>query len=125
VRHLRAALSLFEEAGAPAWRSMVGRRLRALGECRPHSSADAGASEGDATRSSLEVCRAMWEPILTARELDVALLMAEGRTNKEIALALHVSVRTVEVHGGRIFAKIDVRTRQELTVLAHRTDQHL
>jgi len=125
VRHLRAALSLFEEAGAPAWRGMVGRRLRALGERRPDSSADAGASEGDATRSSLEVCRAMWEPILTARELDVALLMAEGRTNKEIALALHVSVRTVEVHGGRIFAKIDVRTRQELTVLAHRTDQHL
>jgi DNA-binding CsgD family transcriptional regulator len=29
------------------------------------------------------------------------------------------------VHGGRVFAKIDVRTRQELTVLAHRTDQHL
>lgn len=124
VRHLRAALSLFEESGALAWRGMVCRRLRALGERRQPSAADTSAA-GDAAPSSLEVCRAMWEPILTARELDVALLMAEGRTNKEIALALHVSVRTVEVHGGRIFAKVDVRTRHELTVLAHRTDQHL
>jgi len=125
VRHLRAAFSLFEESGALAWRGMVGRRLRALGERPQRSSADDGAAPGAAAPSSLEVCRAIWEPILTARELDVALLMAEGRTNKEIALALHVSVRTVEVHGGRIFAKVDVRTRHELTVLAHRIDQHL
>ena len=125
VRHLRAALSLFEESGALAWRGMVGRRLRALGASRPPSAADAGAPERDPAPSSLEVCRAMWEPILTPRELDVALLMAEGRTNREIALALQVSVRTVEVHGGRVFAKVDVRTRHELTVLAHRTDQHL
>jgi DNA-binding CsgD family transcriptional regulator/tetratricopeptide (TPR) repeat protein len=125
VRHLRAALSLFEESGALAWRGMVCRRLRALGEHRRASVAGVGAPEEQAATSSLDVCRAMWEPILTARELDVALLMAEGRTNKEIALALHVSVRTVEVHGGRIFAKVDVRTRHELTVLAHRTDQHL
>ncbi|PRB08386.1 hypothetical protein CQ044_02955 [Microbacterium sp. MYb64] len=125
VRHLRAALSLFEESGALAWRGMVGRRLRALGASRLPSAAGAGAPERDPEHSPLEVCRAMWEPILTPRELDVALLMAEGRTNREIALALQVSVRTVEVHGGRVFAKVDVRTRHELTVLAHRTDQHL
>ncbi|OZB81316.1 MAG: hypothetical protein B7X32_17190 [Microbacterium sp. 13-71-7] len=125
VRHLRAARSLFEESGALAWRDLAGRRLRALGERRRPRSEGPVVEGGDATPSPLAVCRAMWEPVLTARELDVALLMAEGRTNKEIALALHVSVRTVEVHGGRVFAKIDVRTRQELTVLAHRTDQHL
>ncbi len=127
VRHLRAALSLFEESGSPAWRGMVSRRLRVLESRRRPSSADAGAQEEDAASGSgsLGICRAMWEPILTARELEVALLMAEGRTNREIAAALHVSVRTVEVHGGRIFAKVDVRTRHELTVLAHRTDQHL
>ncbi|WP_460003437.1 helix-turn-helix transcriptional regulator [Microbacterium xylanilyticum] len=122
VRHLRAARSLFEEAGALAWRDMVDRRLRTLAEQHRRG----GASEADRGGSSpLEVCRAAWEPVLTTRELEVALLMAEGCSNREIALALHVSVRTVEVHGGRIFAKLDVRTRHELTVLAHRTDKHL
>lgn len=120
VRHLRAARSLFEEAGAGAWRRMVDRRLRMMAEPR-----DGVEDVAVGALQSLEVCRAAWEPILTARELQVALLMAEGHTNREIALALHVSVRTVEVHGGRIFAKLDVRTRHELTVLAHRTDQHL
>ncbi|VXB06371.1 Response regulator protein VraR [Microbacterium sp. 8M] len=122
VRHLRAARSLFEESGALAWRDMVDRRLRTLAAQDPRgnaSDADGGVS------SPLSVCRAVWQPILTTRELEVALLMAEGRSNREIARALHVSVRTVEVHGGRIFAKLDVRTRHELTVLAHRTDQHL
>ncbi|MBQ3359962.1 MAG: DNA-binding response regulator, partial [Microbacterium sp.] len=36
-----------------------------------------------------------------------------------------VSVRTVEVHIGRAFAKLGVRSRVELTVLAHRTNQLL
>jgi len=123
VRHLRAARSLFEESGARAWRGMVDRRLRMMAERRQRGT---GVVDGaSAAPPSLEVCRAMWQPILTPRELDVALRMAEGRANREIALDLHVSVRTVEVHGGRIFAKLDVRTRHELTVLAHRTDQHL
>lgn len=122
VWHLRAARSLFEEAGAHAWREMIERRLRAMGETAPIGGAD--SADGGAP-PALEVCRAAWDPILTARELDVALLMAQGRPNREIAHVLHVSVRTVEVHGGRIFAKLDVRTRHELTVLAHRTDQHL
>ncbi|MBS1905968.1 MAG: helix-turn-helix transcriptional regulator [Actinobacteria bacterium] len=122
VRHLRAARSLFDESGARAWRGMVDRRLRMMAERRRRGAAD---DETRAAPPSLEVCRATWEPVLTVRELEVALLIAEGRTNREIADALHVSVRTVEVHGGRIFAKLDVRTRHELTVLAHRTDQHL
>ena len=125
VRHLRAARSLFAESGARAWQAMVEERLRRLGEqqtpLRTTPVLDSSARIG----APLEVCRASWEPILTARELEVALLMAEGRTNREIALTLHVSVRTVEVHGGRIFTKLDVRTRHELTVLAHRSDQHL
>lgn len=48
-----------------------------------------------------------------------------GASNREIADALLISVRTVEVHLGRVFAKLDVRTRVELTVLAHRTNRHL
>ncbi|WP_295034209.1 LuxR family transcriptional regulator [uncultured Microbacterium sp.] len=121
VRHLRAAQSLFEEAGAHAWRGLVERRLRAMGERAPVG----GGAAASSAQPALEVCRAVWDPILTAREMEVALLMADGRPNREIAHTLHVSVRTVEVHGGRIFAKLDVRTRHELTVLAHRTDQHL
>jgi DNA-binding CsgD family transcriptional regulator len=48
------------------------------------------------------------------------MLVGEGASNRDIADALHVSVRTVEVHLGRVFGKLDVRTRVELTVLAHR-----
>ncbi|WP_439902315.1 LuxR C-terminal-related transcriptional regulator [Microbacterium azadirachtae] len=121
VRHLRAAQSLFDESGARAWRGMVDRRLGMLDVPRHR----AGTSGEEASAPALEVCRDAWETILTARELEVALLMAQGCTNREIALALHVSVRTVEVHGGRIFAKLGVRTRHELTVLAHRTERHL
>ncbi|MDQ4212385.1 helix-turn-helix transcriptional regulator [Microbacterium capsulatum] len=136
VRHLRAARSLFQESGARAWRRMVDRRLRRLGEqpreSEPREPAPGADASADPIETApprvvepLEICRATWEPILTARELEVALLMAEGLPNREIALGLHVSVRTVEVHAGRVFAKLDVRTRHELTVLAHRTDQHL
>ena len=125
LRHLRAARSLFDASGAKAWRRLVQQRLRRLGEDLPTDRTAPVREPAAAPAAPLEVCRASWEPMLTARELEVALLMAEGRTNREIALALHVSVRTVEVHGGRIFAKLDVRTRHELTVLAHRVDQHL
>lgn len=48
-----------------------------------------------------------------------------GAANREISEALNVSVRTVEVHLGRVFTKLGVRSRVELTVLAHRTEQHL
>lgn len=48
-----------------------------------------------------------------------------GAANRDIGEALNVSVRTVEVHLGRVFSKLDVRSRVELTVLAHRTNQHL
>jgi DNA-binding NarL/FixJ family response regulator len=63
---------------------------------------------------------AAWREVLTERELEVTLLVIEGASNREIAAQLYVSVRTVEVHVGRILAKLDVRSRVELTVLAHR-----
>lgn len=52
------------------------------------------------------------------------MLVAEGRTNREISGRLHIALRTVEVHVGRLFGKFDVRSRAELTVLAHRTNQY-
>ncbi|MFD6177895.1 MULTISPECIES: LuxR C-terminal-related transcriptional regulator [unclassified Isoptericola] len=61
-----------------------------------------------------------WAGVLTARELDVARLVADGLANKQVADRLCVSVRTVEVHLGRVFRKVGVSSRGELTVVAHR-----
>ena len=51
---------------------------------------------------------------LTPAEERVAALVAEGKTNREVAAALFVSVRTVEGHLSRIFGKLGVRHRTEL-----------
>jgi len=61
-----------------------------------------------------------WADVLTARELDVARLVADGLANKQVADRLCVSVRTVEVHLGRVFRKVGVSSRAELTVVALR-----
>lgn len=124
VRHLQAARSLFAAAGAEAWRSAVDARLERLGELVAERSSLPTAPIPVCSADPLAACRAAWEPVLTDRELQVAMLVAEGNSNREIASRLHVSVRTVEVHVGRLFGKFDVRTRAELTVLAHRTNQY-
>jgi DNA-binding CsgD family transcriptional regulator/tetratricopeptide (TPR) repeat protein len=54
---------------------------------------------------------------LTAREFQICALVAEGATNPEIAAKLFLSRKTVEAHLGRIFAKLGVRSRTELTRL--------
>jgi DNA-binding CsgD family transcriptional regulator len=51
---------------------------------------------------------------LTAAERRVADLVAEGRTNKEVAAALFLGERTVETHLSHIYAKVGVRSRAEL-----------
>jgi DNA-binding CsgD family transcriptional regulator len=51
---------------------------------------------------------------LTPTEERVAELVAEGRSNKEVADALFVSVRTVEANLTRIYAKLGIRSRAEL-----------
>jgi len=51
---------------------------------------------------------------LTAREREVAGLVLEGQTNKQIALALSISERTVEFHLKNIYDKLQVRSRVEL-----------
>lgn len=55
------------------------------------------------------------QPRLTKAETWVAELIAAGRTNKEAADELTLSVRTVESHLGRIYVKFGVRSRSELT----------
>jgi DNA-binding CsgD family transcriptional regulator len=49
--------------------------------------------------------------LLTARELQIVALVAEGRPNKQIASELHISEWTVSTHLRRIYAKLDVDSR--------------
>ncbi|MGI5288815.1 helix-turn-helix transcriptional regulator [Nonomuraea polychroma] len=57
---------------------------------------------------------------LTARELEVLREVADGRSNREIAEALFISVKTVSVHVSNILAKLGVATRGEAAATAHR-----
>lgn len=56
-----------------------------------------------------------YAPDLTRRERVIATLVLEGRSNKSIAEVLSVSVRTIEGHLYRIFAKLGISHRQDLT----------
>jgi non-specific serine/threonine protein kinase len=55
---------------------------------------------------------------LSARELEIAQLVAEGLTNKAIAERLHLSVRTVEVHVRHVLAKLTLENRTQLALWA-------
>lgn len=57
---------------------------------------------------------------LTPRELDVLTLLAEGKSNKEVAIALDLSVRTIEMHRATMFDRLEVRTLPEALKLAFR-----
>ena len=57
---------------------------------------------------------------LTDRQREVLQLVAEGRTLKEIASALHVTVKTVEFHKARLMQRLQVRSSAELTSIAIR-----
>jgi DNA-binding NarL/FixJ family response regulator len=59
---------------------------------------------------------------LTAREGEVLSLVASGRTNREIAAALHLSERTVARHLSNIFSKIGVTSRTGATAFAYEND---
>ena len=57
---------------------------------------------------------------LTPREADVLALVARGYTNREIAAALVISVKTADVHVSHILRKLDAPTRLEAAAIAHR-----
>ena len=55
--------------------------------------------------------------LLTPREADVLELLRDGRSNAEIAMALHVGIETVRTHARNIYRKLGVRTRRDLATL--------
>ena len=53
------------------------------------------------------------EEVLSPREREVLVLLAEGRTNREIASALSITLATVKSHLVRIYAKLEASNRNE------------
>ena len=86
---IEAAVTGFETIGAAGWAARAQRELGRI---------------GGRTR----------EQGLTAAERRVATLVAEGRTNREVAAALSLGERTVETHLSHVYAKLGVRSRTEL-----------
>jgi DNA-binding CsgD family transcriptional regulator len=56
---------------------------------------------------------------LSAREIEVARLLALGQTNAEMAASLYLSVRTIEHHRANVFRKLGIRSRAALVFKMH------
>ncbi|CAL9627874.1 hypothetical protein SUDANB15_05982 [Streptomyces sp. enrichment culture] len=59
--------------------------------------------------------------MLSQREFEIARLVSQGRTNRQIARQLEVSHKTVETHLGRIFTKLNVSSRAEIASMVGRS----
>ncbi|WP_344322423.1 helix-turn-helix transcriptional regulator, partial [Streptomyces macrosporus] len=93
---LRDALLAFERCGAHGWAEQARAELRATGE--------AAGADGPRVLGRL-----------TPQQLRIARCVAEGATNREVALRLSVSPRTVDHHLRNVFAVLGIRSRVELT----------
>lgn len=100
---LEQARDLFASVGALTYVHRCERELNASGAGTPRTEADPARAE------------------LTPQEEAVARLVARGRSNREVAAELFVSVKTVEYHLTRLYLKLGVRSRAELTALRHGT----
>lgn len=94
--HLRGALDSFVGLGAEVWADQAATELDLTGERVPRRAVGGVAS-------------------LTPQELQVALLLADGRTTREAAAALFLSPKTVEYHLRKVYTKLDIRSRDELS----------
>ncbi|BCG58385.1 response regulator [Paenibacillus sp. URB8-2] len=57
---------------------------------------------------------------LTEREREVLLLIAEGKSNKDIGEELHISIKTVKTHVSNLLMKCELEDRTQLAIYAHR-----
>ncbi|BCJ78057.1 transcriptional regulator [Catellatospora sp. IY07-71] len=93
--HLHHALETFTRLDVPAWTDQARAELRAAGE----------AVDAPAVRAA---------DVLTAQQLQIARLVRDGATNREVAAHLFLSTRTVDHHMRNIFARLNIRSRTEL-----------
>jgi DNA-binding NarL/FixJ family response regulator len=70
-----------------------------------------------ATVANLPIVPSTGSPLLTSRERQIARLAGRGASNRDIALEMGVSVRTVEGHLYQVFTKLGVTSRGDLTGL--------
>ena len=94
-RHLRSALERFERLGTAPWEVRARSELRASGET--------ARKRDPSTRDQL-----------TPQELQIARLVATGKTNAEVAAQLFLSPRTIDYHLRKVFAKLGIASRAEL-----------
>jgi DNA-binding NarL/FixJ family response regulator len=106
---LQRAAGEFEEGGALRNRDQAERELRRLGH-HIHRRTRAGTAHGTGLES------------LTERELQLARLVVDRKTNPQIAAELFLSQKTVETHLRNIFRKIGVASRVELARAVERAD---
>jgi DNA-binding CsgD family transcriptional regulator len=92
---LRSALETFDGIGAVPWSDRTRAELAATGETMRRR--DPTVTER-----------------LTPQELQIALAVGEGQTNKEVAAALFLSQKTIEYHLHNVYRKLDVRSRAQL-----------
>ena len=111
-----------EEAYARAWieggtlslEEVIAEALRV--QIESVSSSEPGAAGSPARAGAGQ--SSMLSPILTPREVEVLRLIAAGRTSKEIAAELVISVSTVDRHTTHIYTKIGARRRADATAFA-------
>jgi DNA-binding CsgD family transcriptional regulator/tetratricopeptide (TPR) repeat protein len=105
---LAQAIALFEQAGAVACSDHARRRARKLsvGGIKGIKTGPRAAARGNRFG-------------LTPREMQIATLLAQGRSNPDIAQQLTRSQRTVEHHVATVLAKLGARKRSDVAALLH------
>ena len=130
LSHARESCRLWSDVGAPyetaRARVLVARALRELGDEDSATTEFAAArrafAEVGAAPAATEIDRLLGRARpagLTERELEVLKLVAEGRSNPDIARVLVLSHKTVERHLSNIFTKLDVPSRTAAAAYAH------
>jgi ATP/maltotriose-dependent transcriptional regulator MalT len=111
VAELERAATAFEARGAVRRRDAAERELRKLGR-HIHRRTRRGSADATGVES------------LSERELEVARLVVDRKTNKEIAAELFVSLKTVEAHMRNLFRKLDVSSRVEVARVVERSERN-